>query len=62
MVERTPGDPRELLRIWMQWEEGQTTPGKVMSDLKAHGMRELLEGLAEQIEAGGSGPEAAGGT
>lgn len=51
MVDRGPGDPRELLRIWNEWEDGETTPGKVMSDLKKAGMRELLESLAEQLPA-----------
>jgi hypothetical protein len=27
----------------MQWERGETTPGRVLSDLKKAGMRELLE-------------------
>lgn len=55
---RPPGDPRELLRIWMEWEEGETTPGKVMSDLKRAGLRALLEGLAEQLPAEDDAPEA----
>lgn len=49
MVQRPPGDPRELLRIWTEWERGETTPGKVLSDLKRAGMPELLEGLAAQL-------------
>jgi len=57
MTARAPGDPRELLSIWMEWEEGQTTPGKVMSDLKRAGLRELLEGLVEHL--GTEGEEAA---
>lgn len=48
-MEREPGDPRALLAIWMEWEEGETTPGKVMSDLKARGMRELLDQLVEEL-------------
>lgn len=48
-MEREPGDPRELLEIWMEWEEGETPPGKVISDLKARGMRELLDSLVEQL-------------
>jgi hypothetical protein len=31
----------------MEWEKGETPPGKVMSNLKTGGMRELLEQLAE---------------
>ena len=50
MASRAPGDPRELLSVWMEWEEGKTTPGKVMSDLKRAGLRELLEVLRDQLE------------
>lgn len=49
-VERAPGDPRELLRLWMLWEEGETTPGKLISELKTKGLRELLEHLVAQLE------------
>ena len=54
-MDRHPGDPRELLRIWMEWENGDTTPGKVLSDLKKQGMRELLDTLSEQAE--GAAPD-----
>jgi len=30
----------------MEWEKGETPPGKVISNLKTHGMRELLETLS----------------
>jgi len=30
----------------MEWERGESTPGRVMSTLKTGGMRELLEQLA----------------
>ena len=42
-----PADPKKLLAYWMEWEKGETPPGKVMSNLKTGGMRELLEQLAE---------------
>jgi hypothetical protein len=29
----------------MEWEKGETPPGRVISNLKTHGMRELLETL-----------------
>lgn len=45
-MQRPPGDPRQLLGIWMEWEEGETTPGRVMANLKTAGLRELLEALA----------------
>ncbi len=45
-MELPPPDPKKLLAHWMEWEKGETTPGKVMSNLKNAGMRELLEQLA----------------
>lgn len=48
-MEREPGDPRELLKVWMEWEDGETPPGKVISDLKVRGMRELLDTLVAQL-------------
>jgi hypothetical protein len=41
-----PPDPKKLLAHWMEWEKGEATPGRVMSNLKTGGMRELLEQLA----------------
>jgi hypothetical protein len=46
MEDRPPPDPVKLLEHWMEWERGETPPGKVISNLKTGGMRELLEGLA----------------
>jgi len=40
-------DPAKLLADWIEWEKGETPPGRVMSNLKTHGLRELLEHLAE---------------
>jgi hypothetical protein len=31
----------------MEWERGETPPGRVMSNLKTGGLRELLEQLVE---------------
>jgi hypothetical protein len=42
-------DPTKLLSDWMEWETGETTPGRVMSNLKTGGMRELLEELASKV-------------
>ena len=53
MEERPPPDPAKLLTDWMEWERGETQPGRVMSNLKTHGMRDLLESLA----GAGSGPD-----
>jgi hypothetical protein len=43
-----PPDPAKLLAAWMEWERGETPPGRVMSNLKTGGLRDLLEGLAAQ--------------
>lgn len=45
-MDRPPPDPHKLLADWMEWERGETPPGKVMSNLKTHGLRDLLESLA----------------
>jgi hypothetical protein len=54
-MESPPPDPQKLLAHWMEWERGETPPGRVMSNLKTGGMRELLEALVTQ--AAGSGAE-----
>ena len=56
-MDTPPPDPAALLAIWMEWERGETTPGKVLADLKRGGMRQLLEGevLVEAAEAEGTG-------
>ena len=41
-----PPDPKKLLTYWMEWERGETPPGRVISNLKTAGLRELLEQLA----------------
>jgi hypothetical protein len=43
MDEHPPPDPTKLLADWMEWERGETPPGRVMSNLKTHGLRGLLE-------------------
>jgi hypothetical protein len=45
-MDRPPPDPAKLLDAWMEWERGETPPGRVMSNLKTGGLREVLEGLA----------------
>jgi hypothetical protein len=45
-MERPPTDPKKLLAWWMEWEKGETPPGRVMANLKTGGLRELLEELA----------------
>jgi hypothetical protein len=50
-MQRPPAEPVKLLSYWMEWETGETTPGRVMANLKTAGMRELLEALAKvQLE------------
>ena len=31
----------------MEWERGETPPGRVMSNLKTGGLRDLLESMVE---------------
>ncbi|HEX9995100.1 MAG TPA: hypothetical protein VGB14_19405 [Acidimicrobiales bacterium] len=51
-MDRPPPDPRALLSTWMEWERGESTPGRVLASLKTAGMRELLDNLvAAQEEA-----------
>lgn len=50
-MDRPPADPAKLLASWMEWERGETTPGRVMADLKTGGLRDVLEHLAEQAAA-----------
>jgi hypothetical protein len=45
-VDRPIADPAKLLAYWMEWERGDTPPGRVMSNLKTAGLKELLESLA----------------
>jgi hypothetical protein len=50
-VEVPPPEPVKLLACWMEWEKGETPPGRVMSNLKTAGMKELLEQLVAQAPA-----------
>ncbi len=52
-MDRPPPDPAKLLEQWMEWERGETTPGRVMANLKTGGLRDLLEALA----AGATAPD-----
>ena len=40
-------EPTKLLEFWMEWERGETPTGRVISNLKTAGMRELLDALVE---------------
>jgi len=58
-METPPPDPAKLLTYWEEWERGETTPGRVMANLKTAGMPQLLRQL---VEAGTSaGVERPGG-
>lgn len=50
-MDRPPPDPEKLLATWMEWERGETPPGRVMSNLKLAGLRDLLEELARARSA-----------
>lgn len=56
-MDRPPPDPAKLLEAWMEWERGETPPGRVMSNLKTGGLRELLEQLAADSPGRASAPE-----
>ena len=45
MEARPAPDPAKLLAQWMEWETGESTPGRVMANLKTGGLRDLLEAL-----------------
>jgi len=51
-VDRPPIDAAKLLAHWMEWERGETPPGRVLSNLKTDGMKELLESLAATAPSG----------
>ncbi|MCX7620421.1 MAG: hypothetical protein N2037_06200, partial [Acidimicrobiales bacterium] len=40
-------DPAKLLAYWNEWERGETTPGRTMSNLKTAGLPELLQALID---------------
>jgi hypothetical protein len=53
-MDRPPIDPAKLLASWMEWERGESTPGRIMADLKTGGLREVLEQLvADSAPAAG---------
>ena len=52
MENRPAPDPAKLLQYWMEWERGETPPGRTMSNLKTHGLRDFLEQMAGSGSAG----------
>ncbi len=51
MEDRPAPDAAKLLSQWMEWETGETPPGRVMSNLKTGGLRELLEAMVGESES-----------
>ena len=51
MANRPAPAPAKLLQYWLAWETGETPPGRTMSNLKTHGLRDLLEQLVEATSA-----------
>ncbi len=50
-MEIPPPDPKKLLDAWMAWEKGESTPGRVLADMKTAGLRQVLEVLVSQAPA-----------
>jgi len=50
-MEKPPTDPQKLLTYWMEWEKGEVPPGRVLSNLKTAGLREVLEHLTSDAAA-----------
>ena len=48
MSDRPAPDPKNLYEEWMKWERGEVEPGRLLSNLKKGGMRELLEEIASK--------------
>jgi hypothetical protein len=53
-MDKPPPDPAKLLAHWMEWERGETPPGRVMTNLKTGGLRDLLEALVAQTASSGA--------
>lgn len=47
MPDHPPCEPAKLLSAWLEWERGEAPPGRVMSNLKTGGLREVLEHLVD---------------
>ncbi|MDY7101878.1 MAG: hypothetical protein S0880_11885 [Actinomycetota bacterium] len=45
-MDRPPPDPAKLLAHWMEWERGETPPGRTLANLKTGGLRQVLEQMA----------------
>jgi hypothetical protein len=54
-MDRPPPDPVKLLSAWMEWERGETTPGRTMATLKTGGLRTVLEEMAAASQTDADG-------
>ena len=50
-MDRPPPEPAKLLAAWMEWEKGEASPGRVLTNLKTAGLRDVLDALVVQAEA-----------
>lgn len=54
-MERPPADPSKLLASWAEWETGETPPGRVVSNLKTGGLRDVLDHVGTSAGAAPDG-------
>ena len=40
----------KILAHWMEWERGETPPGRTLANLKTDGLRDLLESLVTPVD------------
>ena len=52
-MDRPPPDPAKLLAQWMEWENGELPPGRVLANLKTGGLRDLLEQIVATASSAG---------
>jgi hypothetical protein len=52
-MDTPPADPRKILDAWLAWEKGESTPGRVMADMKTAGLRQILEELVARTTPAG---------
>jgi len=57
-MDRPPPDAAKLLAYWQEWERGETTPGRVMANLKTAGLPDLLARLVDAASGAPAGPTA----
>ena len=59
-MDRPPPEPAKLLAAWMEWEKGEAPPGRVLTNLKTAGLRDVLDALVAQAEAAAAAGIASG--